>query len=178
MTYRMAPFPITSYDLQDHSLQACSRASFFRIVVAVDKISTDITRRSAHLRQLSFLLFFALWFLSSSFFRFYSSPNLSGRRFDVYRTSTHAVALLRIQDAGLKCAARGWQEMQDPKKSQKIRHLGTTAQLSRALQLRHTSTIGKNLLNSTVSPTCFHNTVNFGPLPAEIGSLAHSILRL
>ena len=35
------------------------------------------------------------FFLSSSFF-FYSSPNLSGRRLDVYHTSTHGVALLRI----------------------------------------------------------------------------------
>ena len=42
---------------------------------------------------------FALWFLSifyllSSFF--YSSPNLSGRRLDVYHTSTHGVDLVRI----------------------------------------------------------------------------------
>jgi len=35
-------------------------------------------------------------------------------------------------------------------------------------QLRHLSTIGKNLLNSNVSPTCPHNMVNFGPLMAEI----------
>jgi len=35
---------------------------------------------------------FALWFLSSLF---YSSPNLSGRRLDVYHTSTHGVALVR-----------------------------------------------------------------------------------
>jgi len=41
---------------------------------------------------------------SSSFFFF--SPNLSGRRVDVYHTSTHGVTLVRIQDAGLKCAAR------------------------------------------------------------------------
>ena len=34
---------------------------------------------------------FALLFLSSIFF--YSSPNHSGRRLDVYRTSTHGVAL-------------------------------------------------------------------------------------
>jgi len=27
---------------------------------------------------------------------FFSSPNLSGRRLDVYRTSTHGVALVRI----------------------------------------------------------------------------------
>jgi len=38
---------------------------------------------------------FALWFLSSTFFLF-SSPNLSGRRLDVYNTSTHGVALVRI----------------------------------------------------------------------------------
>jgi len=38
---------------------------------------------------------FTLWFLSSSIF-FYSSPNLSGRRLDVYHTSTHDVALVRI----------------------------------------------------------------------------------
>jgi len=37
---------------------------------------------------------FALWFLSSSFL--FSSPNLSGRRLDVYHTRTHGVALVRI----------------------------------------------------------------------------------
>jgi len=36
---------------------------------------------------------FALWILSSFFF---SSPNLGGRRLDVYHTSTHVVALVRI----------------------------------------------------------------------------------
>ena len=38
-------------------------------------------------------------FLPCSFFPsifFYSSPNLSGRRLDVYHTSTHGVALVRI----------------------------------------------------------------------------------
>jgi len=56
------------------------------------------------------------------------------------------------------------------KKSPKIRHLGTIAQLCRAIssQLRHISTVGKNWLNSNVSPTCPHNMVNFGPLAAEI----------
>ena len=39
-------------------------------------------------------------------------------------------------------------------------------------QLRHVSTIGKNLLSSNISSTCSHNMVNFGsPLAAEIGSL-------
>jgi len=58
-------------------------------------------------------------FLSCFFFLF-SSPNLSGRRFDVYHTSTHGVALVRIQNAGLKRAARGSLEMQDPKNRQKF----------------------------------------------------------
>ena len=40
---------------------------------------------------------FALWFLSSIYHLFFiSSPNLSGRRLDVYRTSTYGVALVRI----------------------------------------------------------------------------------
>jgi len=38
---------------------------------------------------------FALWFLLLSFF-FFSSPNLSRRRLDVYHTCTHGVALVRI----------------------------------------------------------------------------------
>ena len=57
-------------------------------------------------------------------------------------------------------------------KSPKSRHLGTIAQICRAIssQLRHVSTIGKNLLSSDMSSTCPHNMVNFGPLTAEIGS--------
>jgi len=39
------------------------------------------------------------------------------------------------------------------------------------LQLRHVSTIGKNLLSSNIPPTCPHNMVNFGSLAAEILSL-------
>ena len=39
---------------------------------------------------------FVLWFVSSSSFYLFSSPNLSGRRLDVYHTSTHGVALVRI----------------------------------------------------------------------------------
>ena len=58
------------------------------------------------------------------------------------------------------------------KNDAKNRHLDTIAQLCRAIssQLRHMSTIGKNLLSSNVSPTCPHNMVNFGLLAAEIVS--------
>jgi len=43
---------------------------------------------------------------AGSGFFFFSSPNLSGRMLDVYRTSTHDVALVRIKNAWLKCAVR------------------------------------------------------------------------
>ena len=63
-------------------------------------------------------------FSSCSFFpsssSFFSSPNLSGRRLDVYHTSTHGVALVRIQNACLKYAVRGSLQIQDAKKSLKI----------------------------------------------------------
>ena len=80
----------------------------------------------------------ALWFLSSSSFFL---PNLSGWRLNVYHTSAYGVALVRIQNSGLKRAARGSLKIQDAKN----RHLGTVAQLCRAIssQLRHVWTIGK-----------------------------------
>jgi len=55
----------------------------------------------------------------TSFFLFFSSPNLSGRRLDVCHTSTHGVALVRISDAGQKPAARGSLKTQDAKTRQK-----------------------------------------------------------
>ena len=59
------------------------------------------------------------------------------------------------------------------KNDAKNRHLGTIAQRCRAisLQLRHVSTIRKNLLNINISSTCPYNMANFGPLTAEIGSV-------
>jgi len=40
---------------------------------------------------------FMLFLLSSFFFSFFiSSPNISGRRLDVYHTLAHGVALVRI----------------------------------------------------------------------------------
>jgi len=60
---------------------------------------------------------FVLFLLSSSSFL---SPNLSRRRLDVYHTSTHGVALVRISDGGLKRAARGSLKIQDAKMTQKL----------------------------------------------------------
>jgi len=61
-------------------------------------------------------------FLLCGFFFYLSffSPNLSGRRVDVYYTSTRGVALVRIYNAGLKCAALGSLEKQDAKMTQKV----------------------------------------------------------
>jgi len=55
------------------------------------------------------------FFLVSSFL--FSSPILSGRRLDVCHTSTHGVALVRIYNAGLKCAACGSLQIQDTNKN-------------------------------------------------------------
>ena len=63
------------------------------------------------------IIFSSCGFFLLSFF-FFSLPNLSSRRLDVYHASisTHGVALVRIQNAGLKCAARGSLKMHDEKK--------------------------------------------------------------
>ena len=55
-------------------------------------------------------------------------------------------------------------------KSPKSRHLRTIVQLRQAIssQLRHVSTIGKNLLSSNISCRCPHNMVNFCLVVAEI----------
>ena len=72
------------------------------------------------------------FFLSIFLSIFFSSPNLSGHRLDLYHTSTHGV---------------------------KNRNLCTIAQLCRAIssQLRHVSTIGKKLVKQQyllyISPT-------------------------
>jgi len=109
---------------------------------------------------------------SSFFFYLFSSPILSRRRLDVYHTSTHGVALVRISDAvwNVLHAARWKYRTQKLAKNSPSGHHRT---ICRAIssQLRYISTIEKNLLNSNISSTCLHNMVNFGPLTAEIGSL-------
>jgi len=85
----------------------------------------------------------------------------------------HMCGLSASLRCGSETCARGSLEIRDAKKSPKIHHLGTIAQFCRAIssQLRHVSSIRKNLLSSNFSSTCSHNMVNFGPLAAEIVSL-------
>jgi len=66
---------------------------------------------------------FVLWFLLSSIYIsifFFSPSNLSHRSLDVYHTSTHGVALVRIWGAGLKRAARSSLKIQDAKNCQEF----------------------------------------------------------
>jgi len=68
------------------------------------------------MRTLYFHPVVSSFYLSS----FFSWPNLSGWRLDVYCTSTLGVALVQIWNAGLKHAARGSLKIQDAKKLPKI----------------------------------------------------------
>ena len=119
------------------------------------------------------LLFLFIYLLSSIFF---SLPNLSGRRLDVYHTlfDTWCGPSANLECRSERCCTR-LAGNAGPKKVAKNRHLGTIPQICRAIstQLRHVSTIGikKNLLSSNISSTRPHNIVNFGPLAAEIVSL-------
>jgi len=153
-------------DFSEYSVQALMVSVALYCLLCIVLQHSNIIMAGMHSRCGHFI--FILWFLLLSFS---SSPNLSLRRLDVYHTSTHDVALVQISNAGLKCAACGSLKIQDAKKSPKIRHLGTIAQLCRVVssQLRHVSTIGKNVLSSNIFSTCPQNMADSGPLTAEIG---------
>ena len=83
--------------------------SIFSLQVAEKPRAGDAPSLVVHLSQMKHLLTYLLWspyvieqtiiFLPCGYYLsifFISSPNLSGRRLDVYHTSTHGVALVRI----------------------------------------------------------------------------------
>ena len=96
----------------------------------------------------------------------FSSPNLSGRRLDVYHTSTHGVALsANLEGMSEMCCTR----------------LAANTGLKKSPFWHHRTTFSgcifaaeacidnrKKWLNSNTSSTCPHNVVNFGLLTAEI----------
>ena len=84
------------------------------------------------------------YFLSS----FFSSPNLSGHRLHVYHTLTHGPSANLECRSETCCTRLAANRPTGRKKGAKNRHLGTIAQLRRAIssQLRHVSTIGKKLV--------------------------------
>jgi len=99
--------------------------------------------------------------------------------FLILRFLLHAVNCGRFCFITISLWMQVWNELHSARwkyrtqKPPKICHLCTIAQLCLAVssQLRHVSTIEKNLLNSNTSPTCPYNMVNFSSLAAEIGSL-------
>jgi len=99
----------------------------------------------------------------------FSSPNLSGRRLDVYHFDIWCGLSTKLECRSEMCCTR-LAGNTGRKHSPKNRHLHTIAQLCLAIspQLRHASTIGINLLNSNISSTYLHNMVKFGSLTAEI----------
>ena len=102
-----------------------------------------------------FILFLSSFFLSS--------PNLWSHIGCLPYFDTWCGPSANLECRSETCCIR----LAGPRKPPKIGHL---AQLCWAIYslLRHVSTIGKNLLNSNIFPTCPHTMVNFGPLMAEI----------
>jgi len=109
---------------------------------------------------------FALWF-SSPFFPCLISPSQIGC-LPYFHTWCGLSVNLRCRSE--TCCTR-LAENTGRKKSPKNRHQGTIAQLCQATssQLRHVLTVGKKLLSNSISSTCVHNMVNFGPLAPKIG---------
>jgi len=60
----------------------------------------------------------------------------------------------------------------------KNRHLGTIAQICRAISSQLSDNREKNLLSSNISSTRSHNMVNFGPVAAEIGPVVWAPLQI
>jgi len=106
------------------------------------------------------------FYLSSSFF--FSSPNLSGWRLDVYHTSTHGANLERRSEI-----SRGSLKIHDAKNAKNLPSAHHRTTLSHCIFTTKACIDNpeKNLLNSNISTTWPYSMVNFGPLVAEIVSL-------
>ena len=114
---------------------------------------------------------FSSCFFLSSFFFFFSLPNLSDRRLNVYHRPTlaHGVAQceFRMQVWNALHAAH-WKHR--TQKVAKNRQLDTIAQLCRAIssQLRHVSTIGKKLV---MQQYVIHMSAQYGELRPILRSI-------
>ena len=126
-------------------------------------IMTALWNRAGH------YIFFRVISSYLTIYLLFSSPNLSGRKLDVYHTSTHGVALVRISNAGLKpkLTARGSLKYCRTRKNRHFWHHSTTLSGS-IFGTKACIDNWKNLLDSNTSSTCPDNMVNFGLLTAEI----------
>jgi len=106
-------------------------------------------------------------FSSCGFFLFFfSSPNLTRRRLDAHHTSAYDVALVRIWNVYLKCAACGSLKYRT-QKSPSGRHRTTLSGYIFATK----ASIDNRKKNPVKQLYLLHvtqNMVNFGRLPAEI----------
>jgi len=119
---------------------------------------------------------FALWFLLSFFFLllvFFSSPKLSGRRLDVYHTSTHMVwreCEFGMQVWNVLHAPRWKYRAQKWRKKSPSRHHRTTLLGCIFVTKACIDNRKKIVKQQYLIHICRHNMVNFGPLTAETGS--------
>jgi len=105
---------------------------------------------------------FAVWFILSSSSFLFLHRLISAVADWMSTISTHGVALVRMQDAGLKRAVRGSLEMQDPKIRQKSPsgHHRTTLSGYIFATKACIDNRKKNLLSSNMSSRCPHSMMN------------------
>jgi len=113
----------------------------------------------------------AIIFLPCGFFYlsiFFSSPNLSRCRLDVYHTWCGLSTNLRCRsETCCTRLAKSTGHKKIAKNSPSGHHRTTLSGYIFATKGTYRQS-GKNLLSSNMSSTCPHNMVNFGPLAADI----------
>jgi len=94
--YNMVNFGLLAPEIVSLAWGTPANFNRFRFLAALLHSQTAALNRRRHLYSAGRPSRCALAHISSSFFLLFFSPNLSGRRLDVYHTSTHGVALVRI----------------------------------------------------------------------------------
>jgi len=76
----------------------CNTTANSSVSAAREKVDTSVglIQNCMNMKTTTHIIFLPCGFFFYLSIFFLSSPNLSGHRFDVYRTSTHGVALVRI----------------------------------------------------------------------------------
>ena len=143
-----------------------TRQTFRKLVPLLTSLYNE--RHTVTANFITAIIFFLSCFYIS-FFLSFSSPNLSGRRLDVYRTSNMVwpYCEFRMQVWNVAYCTRLVEKSTQKSPS---RHHRTTLSGHRPIfaTKARIDNRRKNLLNSDTSSTCAHNMVNFGPLTAEI----------
>jgi len=143
-------------------------ARLYMYVVVVQKFTFAISSPDEFLLWPPCVADADIIFLSCGFYlSFFSSPNLSGRRLDVYHTSTHGV---HGPGANLECRSEMYCTRLAGIAGRKKINISAPSHNFIGLYLRNEGTYrqSEKMLNSNTSPTCSHHMVNFGPLAVEI----------